>query len=298
MMNATPLQPVTLDQRGLFEAALAVQGRWSCECNFCNLFIWSGVYDTVHTEIAGRRVVCNRRVSTLLFPFGEPFEPVDLEAVRAEMAERTGLRLAWGDVPQEYVTRHADALHAHYAVSTTEDEDDYLLLTADLAKLAGRGHQNTRRLIRRFDEHVPGWRGVPITPANRQEALDLALRADAAHPAGMLSDEADALQRAFTHFDALGLEGLALAAADGELLACSLFSFTTPEIGNVHFEKADRRIPGAAQTMRVAVARHLAGRCAWLNIEQDMGVPGLRRSKRSYLPERMLSRYRLEPLFS
>jgi hypothetical protein len=50
--------------------------------------------------------------------------------------------------------------------------------------------------------------------------------------------------------------------------------------------------------MRVAVARHLAGRCAWLNIEQDMGVPGLRRSKRSYLPERMLPRYRLEPLLS
>jgi hypothetical protein len=29
-----------------------------------------------------------------------------------------------------------------------------------------------------------------------------------------------------------------------------------------------------------------------------MGVPGLRRSKRSYLPERMLPRYRLEPLLS
>jgi hypothetical protein len=298
MMKATPLHPVTLDQRGLFEAALAVQGRWSCECNFCNLFIWSGVYDTVHTEIAGRRVVCNRRVSTLLFPFGEVFEPAELEAVRADLAGRTGLRLAWGDVPQEYVTRHSDALSARYAVSTTEDEDDYLLRTADLAKLAGRGHQNTRRLVRRFDEHVPGWRGVPITPANRQEALNLALRADAAHPTGALSDEADALRRAFAHFDALGLEGLALVAVDGALLACSLFSFTRPEIGNVHFEKADRRIPGAAQAMRVAVARHLAGRCDWLNIEQDMGVSGLRRSKRSYLPERRLPRYRLESLFS
>jgi hypothetical protein len=294
-MIFTPLQPVTLDQRGLFDAALAVQSRWSCECNFCNLFIWSGVYDTVHTEVAGRRVVCNRRVSTLLFPFGEAFDPSELEAVRAGLSGHTGLRLAWGDVPQEYVARHADALRARYTVSTTADEDDYLLRTADLAALTGRGHQNTRRLIRRFEEQVPGWRGVPITPANRQEALALARQADAAHPAGVLADEADALRRAFAHFDALGLEGLALAGADGALIACSLFSFTTPEVGNVHFEKAYRHIPGAAQAMRVTVARRLADRCAWLNIEQDMGAPGLRRSKRSYLPERLLPRYRLEP---
>ncbi len=294
-MMVGDLQPVTLDQRGLFAAALAVNKRWSCECNFANVFMWSGVYDTAHTEISGRRVVCNRRVRTVLFPFGDWFAPAELEAVRTALAARTALELVWGDVPQEYIVHHATALQALYTVSTTADEDDYLLRVADTAALAGRSHQNTRRLIRQFGEKAPGWRCGPVTPENREAVLALCLRLHKANGADKEPGEADALHRAFAHFDALGLEGLTLTAADGTPLACSIFSFTTPDVGNVHFEKADRCAPGSAQAMRVSVARHLTGRCAWLNIEQDMGLPGLRRSKRSYLPEMLLPRYRLEP---
>jgi len=295
-MNTDRFHPVTIGQRGLFEAALSVQARWSCECNFVNVFAWAGMYDTVHTAVAGRLVVCNRRVGKLLFPFGEWFAPGMLEEVRAGLSADAALPLAWGDVPLEYVEAHAPALHALYDVGTSPDEDDYLLPAAGLAALAGRGHQNTRRLIRRFGERVPGWRAAPVTRDNLQTVRELAARLLAARGVSpSADDEAKALCRALDHFEALGLEGLVLAAADGAPLAFSLFSFTTPDVCNVHFEKADLRTNGAAQAMRVSVARHLAGRCAWLNIEQDMGDPGLRRSKRSYLPDRLLPRYRLTP---
>ena len=295
-MSPDKFHPVTIDQRGLFEAALSVQARWSCECNFVNVFAWAEVYDTAHAAVAGRRIVCNRRVGTLLFPFGEWFAPDALEAARVELSAHEVLPLAWGDVPREYVEAHASALHALYDVSTTPDEDDYVLRAADVAALAGHGHQNTRRLIRQFGERVPGWRVSPIVRANLQTVRELALRLLVTKGlSAFADDEAKALCRAFDHYEALGLEGLVLTAADDTPLAFSLFSFTTPDVCNVHFEKADRRTTGAAQAMRASVARHLAGRCTWLNIEQDMGDPGLRRSKQSYLPERLLPRYRLTP---
>ena len=295
-MSTDRFHPVTIGQRGLFEAALSVQARWSCECNFVNVFAWAEVYDTVHTAVAGRRIVCNRRVGKLLFPFGEWFVPETLEAVRVELSAHAVFPLAWGDVPREYVEAHAPALHALYDVDTTPDEDDYVLRAADVAALAGRDHQNTRRLIRQFGERVPGWRVAPITRDNLQTVRELAVRLLVTKGlSAFTDDEAKALHRACDHFEALGLEGLVLTAADATPLAFSLFSFTTPDVCNVHFEKADRQTTGAAQAMRVSVARHLAGRCAWLNIEQDMGDPGLRRSKRSYLPERLLPRYRLTP---
>lgn len=296
-MSSDGLQPIMIDQRGLFEAALAVQKRWSCECNFVNLFAWSAVYDTVYTEVDGRLVVCNRHVKRLLFPLGDWFAPNELEAVRAALDARTGLPLIWGDVPQEYIDRHAAALRPLYRVSTTPDEDDYLLRTADVAALLGRDHQNTRRLIRRFGELMPGWRIGPILPENQQAVLDMALRMEVEKGESVFADnETVALKCAFDHFGALGLEGLILTAADGSSLGFSAFSFTTPEVGNVHFEKADRQTTGAAQAMRVGVAHHLAGRCTWMNLEQDMGNPGLRRSKRTYRPERLLPRYHLTPL--
>ena len=296
-MSNAGLQPITITQRGLFEAALSIQRRWSCECNFVNLFAWSAVYDTVYAEIDGRLVVCNRHVNRLLFPFGEWFAPSELEAVRAALAVQTGLPLIWGDVPQEYIDAHDNALRPLYHVSTTPDEDDYLLLTADVAALLGRDHQNTRRLIRRFGELTPGWRIVPILPENQQAVFDLALRMQAEKDESEFSNnETVALKCAFDHFDALGLQGLILTAADGGYLGFSAFSFTTPDVGNVHFEKAERLVTGAAQALRVGVAHHLSGRCTWMNLEQDMGNPGLRHSKRTYRPERMLPRYHLTPL--
>ena len=174
----------------------------------------------------------------------------------------------------------------------TEAEDDYLFRATDLAAVQGRVHQNTRRLLRNFEAECAGASLLPLTAADAPAVLALADRLRRGPPS---EPEAVALACALSHFSELGLEGLRLTDVRGHWLAFSIWSFTTPDVADIHFEKADRNLGGAAQAIRIGAARALAGRAAWMNLEQDLGLPGLRRSKRAYGPDHLLPRFRLMP---
>ena len=291
-----PFMPITIQDRPVFEKALSVLSRASCECNFTNVFAWKDVYQSCYVRYGGRVVVLGRSVRYLLFPFGSWLEPDELEALRRQLSQAAGLPLRWGDVPIDYVDAHREALSEFYWITESADDEDYLFKTEALAAVAGRSHQNTRRLMRNFEQAFPEARLRPVTP-NDAPAI-LALATELRHGPNLEDAAAEevALATAVAHFEALGMEGLCLEDGTKRMLAFSLWSFTTPEVADVHFEKAVRDIDGAAQTIRIGVARALVGRAPWLNLEQDLGVPGLRRSKRSYEPDHQLRRAHLAPL--
>ena len=59
----------------------------------------------------------------------------------------------------------------------------------------------------------------------------------------------------------------------------------------VHFEKAYSELQGAYPLINREFARWIREHCPqvrWLNREDDMGLEGLRRSKESYHPDRMV----------
>ncbi len=288
--------PITIQDRPAFAAATATLSRASCECNFATVFVWKDVYQSGYARIQDRIIVIGRTVGCLLFPYGAWFAPPELESVRQALSAAADLRLSWGDVPQEYIDAHGDQMKPLYRIACLEAEADYLYKTADLAAVGGHCHQNTRRLLRHFENAYPEARLLPMTAADAPTILALAEHLLQEQQVAGTVSEASAMASAFANFEALGLEGLRLADGTGRTLAFSMWSFTTPEVVDVHFEKAVRSVDGAAQTMRIGVARALVGRAQWINLEQDVGVPGLRRSKRSYCPDHLLNRYWLEPL--
>jgi hypothetical protein len=107
-------------------------------------------------------------------------------------------------------------------------------------------------------------------------------------PAGWISQELvielSAMEKAFDHFEDLGLEGLALMA-DRQMVAFSIFSPLNHDTWNVQFEKSDFDYKGAAQVINHQTALYLKDRCRYINREQDLGIKGLRQAKMSYEPE-------------
>ena len=63
----------------------------------------------------------------------------------------------------------------------------------------------------------------------------------------------------------------------------------------MHFEKADGEIQGAYAIVNREFARLVKARypqVRYLNREDDMGLPGLRKAKESYHPDLMVEKYR------
>ena len=64
----------------------------------------------------------------------------------------------------------------------------------------------------------------------------------------------------------------------------------------VHIEKAISEYKGVYQFVNMAFAAVLPQSYTWINREQDLGNPGLRQSKMTYLPCGFVKKYRIYPI--
>ena len=60
------------------------------------------------------------------------------------------------------------------------------------------------------------------------------------------------------------------------------------ETAVIHFEKAMSHFEGLYQVVNQWFCRNELGRFEFVNREQDLGIPGLRRAKESYHPHHMV----------
>ena len=89
--------------------------------------------------------------------------------------------------------------------------------------------------------------------------------------------------------DFLGLKA-GLIRADGRVVAFSVGEKIHPDTFCVHIEKAYADVPGAYAVINQQFLIHEAADCRYVNREDDVGEPGLRRAKLSYHPVFMVEK--------
>ena len=285
------------------EACFHASGNQGCEYSFATLFLWSGTY---HQQVAPMDGYVLERMQGsrgcgYLFPAGSgPLEPV-LSALEQDAAER-GEPCRFFCVTPEQARLLEEIRPGRYRLEPDRDGWDYLYDVDRLADLAGKKLHGKRNHIRRFEEEHPDWRAGGITVetlggcAARAAAWTRLYRTgngDAEKEAQTRLDERHAMSKAFAFYEQLGLAGL-LIRCQGQVVAFTMGSLINPETVDVHFEKAYGEIQGAYPVINREFARWIREhrpQVRWLNREDDMGLEGLRRSKNSYYPDRMVEKY-------
>ena len=172
---------------------------------------------------------------------------------------------------------------------------DYIYEAERLATYAGKALHGKKNHCNRFEaEHA--WEFVPLTRENIPACLEM-LEAWTKDNAERLDDsivyEHEAIERAFTHFEALGLEGGVLYA-DGKLVGFSFGEMTSEDTFDTHVEKADAAMNGAYPMVCRELTRMMCEKhpeLKYINREDDMGLEPLRISKLSYKPVYLLKKY-------
>ena len=268
----------------------------SADFNFGNMFIWDEHY---------RQLVCNFGERTLtkvrlhgrpafVFPIGcGPLRPA-IEALRAYAKAKEYPFLLRG-----ITEKHRELLEQEFAgcfcFCEEEKYADYISEAQKLSTYSGKALHGKKNHCNRFEaEHE--WSFVPLT-RELIPACEQMLNAWTEDNAERLDDsivyEHDAIERAFRHYEELGLEGGVLFA-DGKLLGFSFGEMTSSDTFNVHVEKAAADINGAypmvcRELVRMLMERH--PELVWINREDDMGLESLRKSKESYKPAYLLKKY-------
>lgn len=174
--------------------------------------------------------------------------------------------------------------HAAFGIRRNRDYEDYIYRADDLRRLEGRRYQPKRNHLNRF-EAAYDYRYEELTPALAPECMRLERlwRTGRDDRSAALTAEQHAMQRAFDHFEELELRGGALFVG-GRLAAFTYGSAIDDATFCIHAEKADTRYDGAYTMINRLFAQHLPPQYTLIDREEDLGVEGLRRSKRSYHP--------------
>lgn len=278
----------------------------ACEYHFAGVYVWARKY---RQEIARfddfliTRYRHHGKYASYLFPAGRGDLKAALEAIcRDAQSLSMPCRVICMTAAQ------ADAFRAArpegFEVLTDRDGFDYLYRAEKLAGLAGKKLHAKRNHIRRFETLYPDWRFRPMTAADGEICLRLADEwiAEYQDPAEAedIRAEREALIAALEAFDVLALSG-GLLLAGGEPVAFALGALMRPDTFDVLFEKARASVQGAYAAINREFARHLSARCpqlVYINREDDMGLPGLRKAKLSYEPDILLEKYYAQPIGS
>lgn len=259
------------------------------ELTFTNLFVWRQGRPIWFLECADHLVFLTKPPAADggWCGFGPPVGP-GLSAA--------ALRAALPDV-REFIRLPEDTARAlereGLRVAAEEDQADYVYRRADLAELPGEKYHKKRNLIRQcLAAHECRYENITATTIPACLALVAQwCRSRQCERDPSLCHEYQAIQELFAHYEALNLIGGAIRV-NGAIQALAVGEALSPDTAVCHFEKALPETHGLSQLINHWFAAFALQDFAFVNREQDLGLPGLRQAKESYHPHHRVWKYR------
>lgn len=250
--------------------------------NFTNIYMWRKVMNYRLLTVDGVPCLVGHYGNNPDFCFLPDVEEDEtlrdvLERLRCEIGSPLLLRPLDGSAVERVKRLYPDA-----EIMEARSMHDYIYLQSDLSTLIGNRFHQKRNHVNNFEKKY-NWEYVSVTP----DKLPL-LRETAAHlfaVDGRLPDEYDAILDCLDHFEELGLKA-GILLVDGTSVAYSIGEVMCDDTALIHIEKADRSFDGSYAMINKLFAGEFEG-CTYINREEDMGIPGLRKAKTSYHPVRM-----------
>ena len=280
--------PLTLSDREATQAVTLHSGRRNCNYTFANLIGWQFWF---RTEAC---VLTNTVVLRYTFHGERAYmvctaEEIPMELVEALLDDSHGKLTLIG--LEDAQAAQVSSFNSRFSITIepVRNQYDYIYRRVDLATLHG-GHFNAKRNhIHRFRAAYPDFEYRPLTPELFDECRRLtAIWQEEKEESETIRAEHRVMETVFAHWDALDMLGGSIFV-DGRMVAFTYGAAVTTDTIDVCVEKADRHVEGAFAIINQQFAEHLPERYVYLNREEDMGIPGLRKAKLSYHPEILLT---------
>jgi hypothetical protein len=180
------------------------------------------------------------------------------------------------------------------AVEPALEHFDYIYRSEDLIHLGGRKYHGRRNHINKFlQTHAFAYSS--LEERHLPECLKLGgfwCEIRKCEEDMNLMGEWEAVREALTHFTELRIPGGVLLIQD-KVEAFSLAELLNRETAVIHVEKANREISGLYPLINQEFCEKTWSHVLWINREQDLGEPGLRKAKESYFPDHLVDKFQI-----
>ena len=285
-------EPLSLTHQGLVDDFFRRFPPQISEFTFTNLFIWRHYYQLRVSVVHGFLTLLGQPPGSAPFlfpPLGEGDIRTWTQTV-FETLRTAGHRVRISRVPGPVT----DELAALPGVELVMDRDnsDYVYLTENLVQLSGNRYHSQKNHVNRLKKNKD-WDYFPLTPELVAECLNLQeawCRLRQCEESPSLLNEEQAIVEAFKHIDFLPYRG-GVIRIRGKVEAFSLGEILNPETVVIHVEKANPEIPGLYALINQQFLEKEWRTIRYVNREQDLGEPGLRKAKESYHPDHLVEKF-------
>ena len=283
------LHPVTVQSLDVLKAKLPSDGNGDCNLSMASLITRAKEHEVEYACLVGKLVLRWRPAAKSpmcwIWPANCDLCPTlmkELEDQNLAMGEP--LRI-YGTLPSLEESFRATWSERRYTLTTSEDWGDYLYSREALVKLEGRKLAGKRNFVKRYRAQHPDTQLLPLNAETIPLAREFLKNWYAEHQPlePMMQAEADAIEIAFAHFEALGLRG-GILVDQGVVHGFTYGMPVTDKMFAVHIEKADRTVTGAYPALASFFTASLPEKYEIINREEDLGIPGLRKAKEDWNP--------------
>ncbi|MFH1683365.1 MAG: phosphatidylglycerol lysyltransferase domain-containing protein [Candidatus Margulisiibacteriota bacterium] len=265
-----------------------------CEFSLANLVIWKDFDQPKATLINGNLCI-------LITPPNEPpffLEPIG-DNMLLETVETCFKRTGKISRATENFIRKLSLLRIR--VTCMRDHFDYIYQIKTLAELKGRKFDGKRNHIKNFRLRHPDYEYITLKPELKSSCLELfeewfAIRKESRHfPKLAYTSQKSALEKTFKYYTQLNLLGGALLI-DKKVKGFMIGSQLNKETVSAHFQYGHPALRGIFQTSLWEACNKTFSKFTYINLEQDLGIPGIRKAKLSYYPLRLEKKFEITPI--
>lgn len=285
-------RPIDIKDYNLILSYLNASDRKICELAIANIYIWKD-FDRAETTLI------NNNVCIRINPLDSPpyfLEPLSLNNIEGTIRECLAHAKKISRVSEEFINKIDNK---NYQIACQRSQFDYVYKVKDLADLKGKDFDGKRNHIRRFTKQFPNYKFTDLKLSCGDKIFGLfdkwfEIRKDSRYfPRLAYTAQKNALGNACKYFKELNLLGAAIM--DGErLLGFMIGSRLNNSTISAHFQYCDPEIQGLTQTIMWESCNKLFNGFEYINMEQDLGIPGLRTAKLSYHPFRIEKKYEIK----
>lgn len=293
MFEKIHFREVSIEDRCLWNSYLSLSGIRFCDFSFLNICAWKFYYQTELAEWKGYLLIRHYFDDNFhyFFPIGDGNIAEVLNDLKTFAFENHHSFLMDCLTINQLEEIKTISIHP-FSFSLDRNFSDYLYLREDWIALKGKRLQSKRNHLKRFLQNYE-YEYKPYTDAYLNDCISLTEQWMKENPDlnwDSMNNELQVIQFALNNLEQLGGCGGTLWV-DGQLVAFSLGSSINEDTFVVHIEKANTSYEGIYVAMGNIFAQNLPDNYTFLNREDDMGLKGLRQSKLSYSPHKLLAKF-------
>ncbi len=278
---------LTLDHHGLLDPLLKAIHLPLSEYCFSNLYFFRKPHQFEVLSRDGDLFISGLSYDQqrYLMPLKDPGTDTDYAGAMIRVARDHGCHMLF-PIAEQWLPVFTDSGLTHHSLGA---DSDYLYAIHKMQQYPGRKLHKKRNLVKQYEKlYRPGVHVLSGENIDQPLALlDLWQK-----NSGLGQSDYAPCREALTKFEQFHLTG-AIFHADDQPVGFIIGEAITPEVFTLHFAKADVRYKGVYQFMFSRFAQQFCTGYREINLAQDMGIEGLRKNKRSYLPDRMGIKYRV-----